>query len=82
MKNQSTYPPRLPHSIKAEPEKPATTDGTSINQVVATAVAENRAATNPATPFAERRARADFVAFDRLLRRKGGKSPAPHDTVS
>jgi len=70
---QSTYPLRLPHSIKAEVEKRAKTDGTSINQFVATAVAEKLAAMNTATFFAQRRARADFIAFDRLMRRKGGE---------
>jgi hypothetical protein len=32
--------------------------------------------------FAERRARADFTAFDRLMRRKGGEPPAPDDTIA
>lgn len=36
----STYPPRLPVSIKAEAEKLAQAEGTSLNQFVATAVAE------------------------------------------
>ena len=82
MKKQSTYPLRLPRSIKAEVEKRAKADGTSINQFVATAVAEKLAAMNTATFFAERRARADFAAFDRLMRRKGGESPAPDDTLA
>ena len=66
MKRQSTYPLRLPNSIKAEVEKLAKADGISINQFVATA---------------ERRARADFAAFDRLMRRKGGEPPRPGDTM-
>jgi hypothetical protein len=82
MKKQSTYPLRLPHSIKAEVEKRAKADGTSINQFVATAVAEKLAAMNTATFFAERRARADFAAFDRLMHRKGGEPPQPDDTIS
>src|SRR6185503_18206936 len=73
MKRQSTYPLRLPNSIKAEVEKLAKADGISINQFVATAVAEKLAAMNTATYFAERRARADFAAFDKLMRRKGGE---------
>jgi hypothetical protein len=36
---------------------------------VATAVAEKLAAMNTATYVAERRARADFAAFDRLMSR-------------
>jgi hypothetical protein len=31
--------------------------------------------------FAERRARADYTAFDRLMQRKGGEPPAADDTI-
>ncbi len=82
MKHQSTYPLRLPRSIKAEVERRAKEDGTSINQFVTTAVAEKLAAMNTAAFFAERRSRADFAAFDRLMRRKGGEPPAPDDTIA
>ena len=81
MKNQSTYPLRLPRSIKAEVERRAKADGISINQFVATAVAEKLAAMNTAAFFAERRARADFKTFDRLMRRKGGEKPRAEDKV-
>lgn len=81
MKNQSTYPLRLPRSLKQEVERRAHEDGTSVNQFVATAVAEKLAAMNTATYFAERRARADFKAFDRLMRRKGGEAPRDDDKV-
>ena len=82
MKTQSTYLLRLPRSIKAEVERRAKEDGISINQFVATAVAEKLAVMNTAAFFAERRNRADFKAFDRLLRRKGGEPPAPDDTIA
>lgn len=36
---------------------------------------------NTAAFFAERRNRADFVAFDRLMRRKRGEEPQREDTV-
>jgi len=78
---QSTYPLRLPRSVKAEVERGAKADGTSINQFVATAVAEKLAAMNTAAYFAERRERADFAAFDRLMRRKGGEAPNPDDKI-
>ena len=81
MKSQSTYSLRLPRSIKAEVERRARADGISINQFVATAVAEKLAAMNTAAFFADRRARADFKAFDRLLRRKGGEPPGPDDRI-
>ncbi len=79
--SQSTYPLRLPRSIKAEVERRAKADGTSVNQFVATAVAEKLAAMNTAAFFAERRDKADFKAFDRLMRRKGGEPPGPEDTL-
>ena len=82
MKNQSTYPLRLPRSVKAEVERRAKQDDTSVNQFVATAVAEKLAAMSTGEFFAERRARADFAAFDRLMRRKGGEPPAPDDTIA
>ena len=78
---QSTYPLRLPRSVKAEVERRAKADGISINQFVATAVAEKLAAMNTADFFAERRRRADFTAFDRLMRRKGGEAPRPADKI-
>lgn len=79
MKKHSTYPLRLPHSIKAEVERLAKQDGISINQFIATAVAEKLSAMRTADFFAERRARADFAAFDRLMRRDGGESPEAGD---
>ena len=78
---QSTYPLRLPTSIKAEVVRRAKAEGTSFNQFVATAVAEKLAAMNTATYFAERRERADFKAFDRLMRRKGGEPPQSDDVI-
>jgi hypothetical protein len=53
----STYPLRRPISIKAEAEKLAAAEGTSLNRFVATAVAEKAAALRTASYFAERRAR-------------------------
>ena len=79
---QSTYPLRLPTSIKAEVVRRAKAEGTSFNQFVATAVAEKLAAMNTATYFAERRERADFKAFDRLMQRKGGEPPQSDDVIS
>lgn len=75
----STYPLRLPVSIKAEAEKLAAADGTSLNQFVATAVAEKVAALRTASYFAERRGRADWDAFDRLMAREGGETPRSDD---
>jgi hypothetical protein len=82
MKTQSTYPLRLPRSVKAEVERRAKEEGISINQFVATAVAEKLAVMNTVTFFSERRNRANFKAFDRIMRRKGGEAPAPDDMIS
>lgn len=78
---QSTFPLRLPSSIKAEVERRARADGISINQFIATAAAEKLSAMNTADFFAERRARADFDAFDRIMGREGGQPPQDGDRV-
>ena len=77
----STYPLRLPVSIKSEAEKLAAADGTSLNQFVATAVAEKVAALRTASYFAERRGRADWEAFDRLMSRRDGQPPRSGDEM-
>jgi post-segregation antitoxin (ccd killing protein) len=79
---QSTYSLRLPRSVKAEVARRAKADGVSINQFVATAVAEKLSAMNTAAFFAERSAKADFAAFDRIMNRQGGETPRPEDTLS
>jgi len=76
-----TYPLRLPASIKNEAERLAAAEGTSLNQFVATAVAEKVAALRTASYFAERRGRADWEAFDRLMSRPGGKPPRAGDEM-
>ncbi len=79
MTKSSTFPLRLPRSIKAEVERMAKQDGTSANQFIATAVAEKLAALNTASFFEERRRRADFKAFDRIMRRRRGEAPRAGD---
>ena len=80
-KSQSTYPLRLPTSVKAEVVRRAEADGTSFNQFVATAVAEKLAAMNTAAFFAEHRTRADYDAFDKIMQRKGGEPPQADDLI-
>jgi len=77
----SNYPLRLPRSVKAEVERRAKADGVSINQFVATAVAEKLAVMDTVAFFAERRSKADFTEFDRIMRRTGGEPPRSEDTV-
>ncbi len=75
----AAYALRLPASIKAEAERLAAADGTSLNSFVAAAVAEKVGALRAAAFFEERRARADWDAFDRLVTRKGGEPPRQGD---
>ena len=77
----STYPLRLPVSIKSEAERLAASEGTSLNQFVASAVAEKVAALRTASYFDERRGRADWAAFDRLMGRSGGEPPRSGDEL-
>ena len=81
MKETRTYPLRLPRSLKEAVERLSREDRTSINQFVATAVAEKVSALQTATYFADRRVRADFKAFDKIMRRKGGKAPKEGDEM-
>ena len=82
MKRQtSTYPLRLPASLKAAVAEISKEDGTSINQFVATAVAEKVAAMKTADYFAARAGEADIEAARRILRRAGGQPPEPEDRL-
>ena len=78
-KQTSTYPLRLPTSLKAAVREASRKDGTSINQFVTTAVAEKLSAMRTADFFAERGAEADIEAARRVLRREGGEEPVPED---
>ncbi len=80
-KETSTYPLRLPKSLKEAAAQIAREDGTSINQFVATAVAEKVSAMKTADFFAARSAEADIEAARRLLRRDGGEPPDPEDRL-
>lgn len=76
-----TFPLRLPKSLKDAVEKVAREDGASVNQFVVTALAEKLSALKTAEVFSERKARANFDAFDRIMSRKGGQPPADDDRL-
>ena len=82
MRETRTYPLRLPRSLKEAVEKLSREDGTSINQFVASAVAEKVSALQTARFFQDRRARADFRTFDRIMKRRRGEPPRKGDEVS
>ena len=81
MKETQTYPLRLPRSLKETVERLSREDRTSINQFVATAVAEKVSALQTAKYFSDRQARANFKAFDKIMRRKGGKAARKGDEM-
>lgn len=81
MRETRTYTLRLPRSLKEAVKRLSREDGTSINQFVATAVAEKVSALQTARFFEDRRARADFRTFDRIMRRRRGEPPREGDEM-
>ena len=64
---QST-PGKASDTIRAEGRVMACSEGTSMNQCVATAVAEKPAVLNTAADISTRKSRADLAEFKRLLK--------------
>ena len=81
MARTSNYALRLLTSLKAEAEKVAAEEGTTLNQFINVAVAEKLAALRTARYFQERAARADLALFDQLLVRAGEEPPRPGDEL-
>lgn len=81
MKTSSNYALRLPASLKRAVEQVVREDGTTLNQFIVSAVAEKLAALKTADYFAERAGQADFAAFDRLMKRRGGEAPPTGDEL-
>jgi hypothetical protein len=81
MTETMTYPLPLPRSLKRAVERQSKEDGTSINQFVATAVAEKLSASQTAEFFADRKKRAGFKTFDKLMNRSGGSPPRAGDEM-
>lgn len=77
----STFPLRLPVSMKTALEKISERDGTSMNQFLVVAAAEKIAAMETERFFAERKNRADRKAFRRILNRKSGEPPRREDAI-
>jgi hypothetical protein len=72
----------LPRSLKDAVDRLSKQDGTSINQFVAMAVAEKVSALQTASFFEDRKKRADFKAFDKLMKRRGGMPPREGDELT
>lgn len=76
-----TFPLRLPPSIRSRIERLAKDDGVSLNQYIATTLAEKIGASQERSFFADRRANADFDDLRAFLGRKGGEHPREGDEV-
>lgn len=81
MTKTSTFPLRIPVSLKAAVEELAKRDGTSVNQFVVMAVAEKMSALQTEEFLEQRRRRANPEAFLRILNREGGEPPRPGDEL-
>lgn len=72
---QANYALRLQASLKAEAERLAKADGTTLNQFINVAVAEKVSALRTADYFRERAARADIPGVLAMLDRIGADGP-------
>jgi len=76
-----TYPLRISRHLKKVAAETAKEGGASFNQFVATAIAEKVSALNTESFFSERRKRADYGAFLKILNREGGEKPREGDEL-
>ncbi len=81
MADTATYPLRLPRSIKAAAESMARAEGISMNQFVASAVAEKLSVLSTVQFFHDRAARAKPDALDKILNRPSGELPRAGDEL-
>ncbi len=77
----STFPLRLPVSLKTALQEIAERDGTSLNQFLVIAAAEKIAAMQTEDFFRTYRERSSEEEFLRILDRKGGEPPRPEDSL-
>ena len=81
MATMSNYTLRLLASLKAEAEKVAEEEGTTLNQFINVALAEKLAALRTARYFQERAACADLETFDCFLETSGNEPPRRGDEI-
>jgi hypothetical protein len=79
--SQSNYALRLQATLKAEAERLAKEEGTTLNQFINVAVAEKISALRTADFFRERARRADVATALALLDRGGNEPPRPGDEL-
>ena len=78
---KSNFALRLQPSLLEEARKLAEAEGVALNQLINVAVAEKVSALRTARYFADRKARADFKAFDKIMRRRTGRPPREGDEM-
>jgi uncharacterized protein (DUF1778 family) len=82
IKKTSTFPLRLPVSLKAAVERMAEAEGTSMNQFLVMAAAEKLSSIQTAESyFAAFRGRGDVVAAVAFLSRSPGEAPRADDEL-
>jgi hypothetical protein len=80
--SRSTYPLKLPHSIKKAAQRLAKEDGVSLNQWIATAVAQKIGVVETAAEFFKKRAgNAKGNGLMKYLRNAPRVAPAPEDEL-
>ena len=80
--SKATYPLKLPTSIKAAAARLAKEDGVSLNQWIATAVAQKVGAVETAAEFFKRRAAGRSLdELDDILARVPDVEPDPGDEL-
>lgn len=80
--SKSTYPLKLPTSIKKAAQRLAQEDGVSLNQWIAVAVAEKVGVMETAADFFRRRVgKADGEGLMKFLRRAPDSAPDPEDRL-
>ena len=78
--SKSTYPLKLPTSVKTAAARLAKADGVSLNQFIAAAVAEKVGVMETVSEFSERRAgKAKPKELLKYLRKAGREAPADTD---
>ena len=80
--SKSTYPLKLPTSIKKAAQRLAQEDGVSLNQWIAAAVAQKVGVVETASEFFKKRAgKATGEGLMKFLRNAPNVQPEPDDTI-
>jgi hypothetical protein len=81
MSDITTFPLRLPNSLKQALKETAKEDEDSINQFIITAVEEKLSAMKTLSFFEKARQEANLEKFLRMLNREGGQPPREGDEI-